>query len=124
MDHYGNCLSSFKHTESYLPQVAVISAILFTVYINDLPDFLSSDCLPKSTLFADDLVLWSSAPKIQQPLNNKLNDSLEMSFTIFNWCGKNSTIDNIDIPIFYSKQLFPRQFFNHGFTISVKHNTT
>lgn len=123
---FGDCLSSFKQTETGLPQGAVISPILFNVYINDLPDFLSTDCSIKSALFADDLVLWSSAPKLhQQLLNYKLNESLER---LDDWCGSNNMTVNIDKTTcqFFTlnRQPFLPQLFYRGFPINICDNTT
>ncbi|GFV74353.1 putative RNA-directed DNA polymerase from transposon X-element [Trichonephila clavipes] len=75
---FGNAISSFKQSETGLPQGAVISPILFNIFINDLPDLLASDGLTNTALFADDLAIWCSTPKRDQSkLNTILNLTLE-----------------------------------------------
>ncbi|GFX82743.1 uncharacterized protein TNCV_1194181 [Trichonephila clavipes] len=54
---FGNAISSFKQSETSLPQGTVISPILFNIFINDLPDLLASDGLTNTALFADDLAI-------------------------------------------------------------------
>ncbi|GFV37248.1 uncharacterized protein LOC103524116 [Trichonephila clavipes] len=75
---FGNAISSFKQSETGLPQGTVISPILFNIFINDLPDLLASDGLTNTALFADDLTIWCSTPKRDQSkLNTILNLTLE-----------------------------------------------
>ncbi|GFV30126.1 probable RNA-directed DNA polymerase from transposon BS [Trichonephila clavipes] len=75
---FGNAISSFKQSETGLPQGTVISPILFNIFINDLPDLLASDGLTNTSLFADDLAIWCSTPKRDQSkLNTILNLTLE-----------------------------------------------
>ncbi|GFX85573.1 probable RNA-directed DNA polymerase from transposon X-element [Trichonephila clavipes] len=75
---FGNAISSFKQSETGLPQGTVISPILFNIFINDLPDLLASDGLTNTVLFADDLAIWCSTPKRDQSkLNTILNLTLE-----------------------------------------------
>ncbi|GFY28930.1 putative RNA-directed DNA polymerase from transposon X-element [Trichonephila clavipes] len=61
---FGNAISSFKQSETGLPQGTVISPILFNIFINDLPDLLASDGLTNTALFADDLAIWCSTPRL------------------------------------------------------------
>ncbi|GFY11451.1 putative RNA-directed DNA polymerase from transposon X-element [Trichonephila clavipes] len=65
---FGNAISSFKQSETGLPQGTVISPILFNIFINDLSDLLTSDGLTNTALFADDLAIWCSIPKRDQRL--------------------------------------------------------
>ncbi|GFU10212.1 probable RNA-directed DNA polymerase from transposon BS [Trichonephila clavipes] len=75
---FGNAISSFKQSETGLPQGTVISPILFNIFINNLPDLLASDGLTNTALFADDLAIWCSTPKRDQSkLNTILNLTLE-----------------------------------------------
>ncbi|GFW74230.1 putative RNA-directed DNA polymerase from transposon X-element [Trichonephila clavipes] len=85
---FGNAISSFKQSETGLPQGTVISPILFNIFINDLPDLLASDGLTNTALFADDLAIWCSTPKRDQSkLNTILNLTLER---LHLWCIENN----------------------------------
>ncbi|GFS79338.1 probable RNA-directed DNA polymerase from transposon BS [Trichonephila clavipes] len=89
----GNAISSFKQSETGLPQGTVISPILFNIFINDLPDLLASDGLTNTALFADDLAIWCSTPKRDQSkLNTILNLTLER---LHLWCIENNMTVNL-----------------------------
>ncbi|GFY18805.1 putative RNA-directed DNA polymerase from transposon X-element [Trichonephila clavipes] len=90
---FGNAISSFKQSETGLPQGTVISPILFNIFINDLPDLLASDELTNTALFADDLAIWCSTPKRDQSkLNTILNLTLER---LHLWCIENNMTVNL-----------------------------
>ncbi|GFV40633.1 uncharacterized protein LOC103524116 [Trichonephila clavipes] len=90
---FGNAISSFKQSETGLPQGTVISPILFNICINDLPDLLASDGLTNTALFADDLAIWCSTPKRDQSkLNTILNLTLER---LHLWCIENNMTVNL-----------------------------
>ncbi|GFS52565.1 probable RNA-directed DNA polymerase from transposon BS [Trichonephila clavipes] len=90
---FGNAISSFKQSETGLPQGTVISPILFSIFINDLPDLLASDGLTNTALFADDLAIWCSTPKRDQSkLNTILNLTLER---LHLWCIENNMTVNL-----------------------------
>ncbi|GFU31211.1 probable RNA-directed DNA polymerase from transposon BS [Trichonephila clavipes] len=90
---FGNAISSFKQSETGLPQGTVISPILFNIFINDLPDLLASDGLTNTALFADDLAIWYSTPKRDQSkLNTILNLTLER---LHLWCIENNMTVNL-----------------------------
>ncbi|GFX65144.1 probable RNA-directed DNA polymerase from transposon X-element [Trichonephila clavipes] len=90
---FGNAISSFKQSETGLPQGTVISPILFNIFINDLPDLLASDGLTNMALFADDLAMWCSTPKRDQSkLNTILNLTLER---LHLWCIENNMTVNL-----------------------------
>ncbi|GFX16730.1 putative RNA-directed DNA polymerase from transposon X-element [Trichonephila clavipes] len=90
---FGNAVSSFKQSETGLPQGTVISPILFNIFINDLPDLLASDGLTNTALFADDLAIWCSTPKRDQSkLNTILNLTLER---LHLWCIENNMTVNL-----------------------------
>ncbi|GFX84689.1 probable RNA-directed DNA polymerase from transposon X-element [Trichonephila clavipes] len=90
---FGNAISSFKQSETGLPQGTVISPILFNIFINDLPDLLASDGLTNTALFADDLAIWCSRPKRDQSkLNTILNLTLER---LHLWCIENNMTVNL-----------------------------
>ncbi|GFT91162.1 probable RNA-directed DNA polymerase from transposon X-element [Trichonephila clavipes] len=87
---FGNAISSFKQSETGLPQGTVISPILFNIFINDL---LASDGLTNTALFADDLAIWCSTPKRDQSkLNTILNLTLER---LHLWCIENNMTVNL-----------------------------
>ncbi|GFT77251.1 probable RNA-directed DNA polymerase from transposon X-element [Trichonephila clavipes] len=90
---FGNDISSFKQSETGLPQGTVISPILFNIFINDLPDLLASDGLTNTALFADGLAIWCSTPKRDQSkLNTILNLTLER---LHLWCIENNMTVNL-----------------------------
>ncbi|GFV83855.1 probable RNA-directed DNA polymerase from transposon BS [Trichonephila clavipes] len=90
---FGNAISSFKQSETGLPQGTVISPILFNIFINDLPDLLASDGLTNTALFADDLAIWCSTSKRDQSkLNTILNLTLER---LHLWCIENNMTVNL-----------------------------
>ncbi|GFX80484.1 uncharacterized protein LOC103524116 [Trichonephila clavipes] len=92
---FGNAISSFKQSETGLPQGTVISPILFNIFINDLPDLLASDGLTNTALFADDLAIWCSTPKRDQSkLNTILNLTLER---LHLWCIENNMTSDVSI---------------------------
>nr|XP_015925631.2 uncharacterized protein LOC107453354 [Parasteatoda tepidariorum] len=60
---YGNKLSRSYNLQTGLPQGAVSSCIMFSISINDLVSSLESIEDIKCLLFADDLIIWTQAPK-------------------------------------------------------------
>ncbi|GFQ66688.1 putative RNA-directed DNA polymerase from transposon X-element [Trichonephila clavata] len=73
---YGEVTYNFRQNETGLPQGTVISPIIFNIFFNDLPGFLTPAV--NSALFSDDLVLWDSATKKNQDsLNRTLNSALD-----------------------------------------------
>lgn len=53
----GSTLSQPSPVSTGVPQGSVLGPLLFLVYINDLPDVITSDCL----LYADDLKIWNAS---------------------------------------------------------------
>ena len=71
------CKSQSAPVESGVSQGSVLGSLLFLLIINDLPEYVSSDCTTR--LFADDCVLYRSispvtdAIKLQADLNGLNN---------------------------------------------------
>ncbi|GIY94040.1 putative RNA-directed DNA polymerase from transposon BS [Caerostris extrusa] len=90
---FGNGLS--KCLQTGLTQGAVESYSLFNLYINDLVSALETvkdaDCL----LFADDLVIWTQAPKrnAKSLIKNKINKAIDI---LSDWCIKNNLTVNLE----------------------------
>jgi len=76
----GSSLSTTKTLENGIPQGSVLSPILFTIAINDLPKSISSP----SALYADDCCFWESGSNIEQ-LYHLCQTSLNK---IAAWCTK------------------------------------
>ena len=62
---------SWKGITSYVPQGSILGPLLFLIYINDLPDGLSSNC----KLLADDTSLFSVVHDVTIG-SSKLNSDL------------------------------------------------
>ena len=75
--------SSYSHTkklENGLPQGSILSPILFSIMINDLPNVLTCP----AALFADDCCFWEVGTNINQ-LNNTVQKNLNR---VNEWCSK------------------------------------
>ena len=72
--------SEFVNLEAGTPQGSCISPILYAIFVNDLPDFVSC----KKCQFADDIGIWSSA---QTVLEAQVNLQLGLK-EIEKWCSK------------------------------------
>ena len=86
---YGDATSSYKQLQTGLPQGAVTSCSMFNVYINDLIPTLKKNKDVHVLLYADDLVLWTSAPKYRakEIIETKLNRTLD---DLHKWCTVNA----------------------------------
>ena len=78
---YGDSISKYKQSKKGLPQGSIISPTLFNILINDLPaDLQKSNNKVKCALYADDLVIWTSLPHMQQnQLSSIMNKTLNLS---------------------------------------------
>ncbi|GIY16479.1 putative RNA-directed DNA polymerase from transposon X-element [Caerostris darwini] len=75
---FGDSISSFKKSDTGLPQGTAISITLFKAFMNDLPDILNSDGLTNTALFKYNFVIWCSTSKREQyRLNTTINVTLE-----------------------------------------------
>ena len=66
-------MSTWANTTAGVPQASIIGSLLFSIYINNLPEGLSTN----AKLFADDTSLFSVIDDSQFTAND-LNKDLEM----------------------------------------------
>ena len=84
---YNQNYSKFKQIHHGLPQGSVLSTILFNIMINDLPQKLLQNKNINCALFADNLVIWTSAKNKDEPkLSREMNKALE---DLSIWCEEN-----------------------------------
>lgn len=82
-----NVFSEAKVTNLGVPQGSILGPLLFLIYINDLPDCLtSSQCV----LYADDTTIINYDKNISS-LVTKLNNDLAK---VTNWCIDNNLVIN------------------------------
>lgn len=74
---FGDTTSSFKQCETCVPQVIVISHILFNILFNNFADIVTSDGLTNVDLSINELLMWCSASENQAMLNVALNLTLK-----------------------------------------------
>ena len=84
----GNFTSTPSYVSIGVPQGSVLGPLLFLIYINDLPDILQNT---KSSLFADDTVVYTTAPSADH-LSAALNEDLN---NVRNWLVDNRLTLNI-----------------------------
>ena len=83
----GNTLSDFFNVKQGVKQGCLLSPVLFSLYLNDLHDFLPggitfSGVLIKVLLYADDIVILSDCPLVLQDMINALFEYCNL------WCLK------------------------------------
>jgi hypothetical protein len=66
---------SFPAT-SGVPQGGVLSPVLFSIFVNDLPDFIKSEGVTVSQ-FADDVKIYATVPKYTQSLQHSITKLVE-----------------------------------------------
>lgn len=74
---FQNSTSSIKNIIAGTPQGSIISAILFILYLNDLPKPNNFFCQITRLLFADDIIVYTTTKNIQLAtlaMNNYLNE--------------------------------------------------
>lgn len=84
----GNRFSNFDNVNFGVPQGSILGPLLFILYINDLPNVITSDC-NKCYLYADDICLSVSA-KSNSDLNNLFRTNL-----LTDWCNANKLSINL-----------------------------
>ena len=85
----GHSYSKFKDIENGVPQGSILGPILFLLYINDLPLYLSNSI---SELYADDTTLHTSGNSIESIRNDLVSDLS----AVLRWCEENGMMINID----------------------------
>ena len=73
--------SSWQGITSGVPQGSILGPLLFLIYINDLPDGLSSNC----KLFADDMSLFSIVHDLTISSSELYSDLAKISEWAFKW---------------------------------------
>jgi hypothetical protein len=84
--------SPAKNITQGVPQGSILGPLLFLVYINDLPDYISSSNKVTPILYADDTNFILSSPNLQSLSLN----CQTISDQFIKWCLKNRLVVNID----------------------------
>lgn len=86
--------SKYKLSKISHPYGAVSSTVLFNVYINEFPEHLNKIDGIKFSMFANDIVTWTSAKnnnKQQRNLENNMNHFLKV---LNSWSTENNIINS------------------------------
>ena len=98
----GDCMSTEKDVTSGIPQGSILGPVLFTIFINDLPDEVNSFC----KIFADDTKIYDKSinyNRLQEDLNRLQNwsDKWNLYFNVEKCkvlhVGKNNPEQNYDM---------------------------
>ena len=81
----GNLSSSMPSLQG-VPQVSILSPLLFIAFINDLPLYVNSN----TDMYADDSTIYSNAKTIEE-LNVKLTHDMS---NVHTWCNNNNMVIN------------------------------
>ena len=106
---YNGVQSSIYKTTSGVPQGSNLGPLLFSIFINDLPNFISCDIL----MFADDV-------KLYRRISN-FNDCYELQLDLmqlYKWCVSNNLELNINkckVLTYTRKQSYPK----YGYAINM-----
>nr|CUU99818.1 hypothetical transcript [Hymenolepis microstoma] len=109
---YGSDLSKSNLLQTSLPQEAVTACSLFNVLINDIAELVQTVKEVKCLLYADDLVLWYSAPKKdpQKRTEIALNYAPKI---LSNWCDNNGMVVNTSKTAYQTFSLAHRSISTH-----------
>lgn len=93
---FNGALSQSVVMERVVPQGSCLGPLLFSIFINDLPQ-MCSDC--QTLMYADDTVIYSSKPN-----TNSIQSSLQLDFnTIQKWFSANGlTLNKMNLNIWAS----------------------
>jgi hypothetical protein len=98
-----------------IPQGSILGPLLFILYINDLPNYVSS---VKVSMYADDTAIFYTSSDVND-IVNKINGDL---VNVDNWLSKNKLSLNVDktnfMPIGTPQQL--ARLSDHEFNINIK----
>ena len=82
----GGLISKQARLLNGVPQGAILSPLLFSIYINDLPGSISGKV--RVNMFADDVILWSTDKDLNKIRSNLQNATNSVS----NWAQENKMI--------------------------------
>ena len=116
--------SSWTNVNAGVPQGSILGPLLFLIYINDLPDGLSSN----SKLFADDTSLFSVVHVINTPTTELNSDLKKINDWAFQWkMTFNPDCSREAQEIIFSRKLknvtHPSLFFNKDYVSQVNSQT-
>ena len=81
--------SQYRLLKYGVSQGSVLGPTLFLIYVNDLPEFIRSECL-ETFLFADDLAI----NVIRDNITSSISDMNKISSKVHDWCCNNNLAIN------------------------------